>query len=337
MDKLTTPSNMDVDNEFSEDEGQNPEGTDDSNQEDNNSELSAEDRIWEADSIYDLDMDKLINGEAEADNNQEPNDELVPPKDEHISEGLVIKNPVLKFKGRDIPVASEEELINLAQKGLKLETEMGKIKPHKRLVDIIEAGKITEEDLVAFSDARNGNQGAIDYFKKMFGIVDVKNNDPYSFDFEEKTKAPETAYKPDVKASDPVKEWFDDYAHANPDVAGKVVKVTNEIDVSFFKEVYSPEIFPGFVQHVENGLFDSVYPFALKIKATNPALPWIVAYNKGIDAFNGTKAPAVQKKQPPVEASIPRNVQSQPSRKTESYDRVWDDDDYYKEIIRKIN
>jgi len=171
MDKLTTPSNMDVDNEFSEDEGQNPEVTDDSNQEENNSELSAEDRIWEADSIYDLDMDKLINGETESDNNQEPNDELVPPKDEQISEGLVIKNPVLKFKGRDIPVTSEEELINLAQKGLKLETEMGKIKPHKRLVDIIEAGKITEEDLVAFSDARNGNQGAIDYFKTIWIIV----------------------------------------------------------------------------------------------------------------------------------------------------------------------
>lgn len=338
--KLTTPDELDVNNALDD---QVNETTDEEEVKEVEKEKSIEDQIWEADSMEDLDMDKLLNEPESDDDSSDDNKseqeleghEENQPNETEEQSGLLIKNPVLKFHGREIPVTSEEEIINLAQKGLKLETEMGKIKPQKKLIDLIESNKLTEEDLVAYIDALKGNDGAIQFLKKKLNITDEKS-DYDDFFQEEKQPQQEVDYKPQPTSSDPVKEWFDDYVYGRPDLAGKVVQVTNEIDASFFKEIYSTDVFPGFVQHVESGMFDKVYPYALKIKATNPTMSWLTAYNRGVDASWQTEKP-VEKKAPKT-TKVPRQEPAQeykPQAKSD-YDKVWDDDEFYKDIKRKI-
>jgi len=46
-------------------------------------------------------------------------------------------------------------------------------------------------------------------------------------------------------------------------------------------EVYKPQMFEAFVDSVNTGEFDTVYPIAVKEKALNPALSWVQAYQVG--------------------------------------------------------
>jgi hypothetical protein len=343
--ELTTPEKMDVTNTETEEVNQvdetNEETSEETVENKDSQKLSTEDDIWNADDIDSLNVDKLFD---EPDEDEKPEtveskeeDPLSAP-DQETERGLVIKNPVLKFKGRNIPIDSEEELINLAQKGFKLESEMAKIKPQKRMLDIIESGKLTEEELVALSDLKGGKQEAINFFKDRYGIVEQKqddDDDDYFFGEKKKEVKAKTDYKPEVKQEDPVKEYFTEVSQNDSALAAKVVEIIKDLDATFYREIYSPDIFPGFVEHVKNGMFDKVYPYAIKIRASNPSLPWLAAYNKGVDIVMNNKQP--EKKEAPKRVSIPKT--SQPVTRVASkddYDKVWEDDDFYNEIRRKL-
>lgn len=343
--ELTTPDYMDVTNidteEVNQVEETNEETLKESIKEKDLQKVSTEDDIWNLDDIESLDVDDLF-GEPEENNKPEivesKEEDPFDVPDQEIKKGLVIKNPVLKFKGRDIPIDSEEELINLAQKGFKLESEMAKIKPQKRVLDIIESGKLTEEELVALSDLKGGKKEAINFFKDRYGIVEQKQDDDDDYFFGEKKKKEvevKNDYKPEVKTEDAVKEYFTEVSQNDSALAAKVVEVVKDIDATFYREIYSPEIFPGFVEHIKSGMFDKVYPYAMKIRASNPSLPWLVAYNKGVDIVMNNKQP--EKKEAPVRANIPKSNQttSRGSSKND-YDKIWEDDNFYDEVRRKL-
>ena len=347
MDQLTTPA-MDVEDSFEEqvDNTTTVQDTKDFS-------TMTEDDIWNTDDISSIVFD------TKQESNQEQNDvnslddvsdETKSQDADHLTNtdvttkpkegGLLITNPTLKFKGREIPIDNEEELINLAQKGFKLESEMAKLKPHKRLIDIIESQSLSEEDLIALSDLKQGKKEVMNFFKAKYGIEsDEKSDDPYDdlFGRTPKKEEKQVDYKPVVKSDDPVKDYFSEVAQNNPQLSGKVIEIVNDIEPSFYRELYSPEIFPSFVEHVSNGLFDKVYPYALKIRNSNPNLSWLVAYNKGVDIVNNPQNATV-KKQAPANVGIPKPSQNTSVRPgADDYARVWEDDEYYNSIKRKLS
>lgn len=251
--------------------------------------------------------------------------ETKPEVDQVETTGLTIKNPTLKYKGRDIPVDSEEEAINLMQKGFKLENEMSKIKPYKSYIAMIEASNITEEDMKAFGDAMSGNDGAKQYLADKLGLSSGTTGYEDSFFEEETPKKKEEEYKPEVTSQDEVAEFFHEYTTEKPEEAGKVSQVYSDIDNEFKREIYNPQTFPMFVKSIETGEFDEVYPLAIKARVSNPALSWLQAYAvAGQRLKEGTKQPETEV--PPKSTSIPKNGSSKRRTSGDSYDRAFEMD-----------
>lgn len=352
MEKLTTPE-MDVIEPSDNQVDDTTTGTQSANADisSNSSESSSViDDIWNVDDISSIDIDTLLNEQKKDDANVDAssdNKNELPPADNALADkneesGLVIKKPFLKFKGKEIPIDSEEELINLAQKGFKLESEMSRIKPYKRIIDVIESNGITEEELVALTDFKKGNKEALSFFKSKYGIKDEPKKsssfiDEMFEDKEEKKAESKTDYKPQVVPNDPVKEYFTEVAQSNPALSGKVVEIVNEIEPSFYRELYSPDVFPAFVEHVANGMFEKVYPYALKTKNANPTISWLVAYNKGVDIVTG-KTQQVKQKETPAGVSIPKPASpaSNSSKPSDDYARIWEDDEYYNSLRHNL-
>ena len=225
------------------------------------------------------------------------------PQVEENKNGLYISNPVLKFKGKDIPIESEDELIALAQKGFKLETEMSKIKPYKAIISVIKDSELTMEDIKALADMKGGNAKALDYLKKSAGIQDDENIYGRSI-FEEEKKPDGQEYTPEVPVQDQVAEYFKEYAEQKPEVGGKVASIYAELDDDFKAQVYNPRVFPGFVNSIETGEFEKVYPMAVKLKAINGALSWLEAYYTAGQQMNILQQ---EEKKPPTDVGIPDN------------------------------
>ncbi len=245
------------------------------------------------------------------------------------SNGLLIKNPVLKYKGREIPIDNEEEAINLMQKGFKLENEMAKIKPMKPYINILNSGNVTVEDLKAFDDAMSGNEQAKTYLAKKIGL---STNETDSNIFNEvDTSNNKEDYKPDVPAQDPVAEYFAGITEENPEVAGKVSSVYSDLEDEFKMEIYNPQVFPMFVQSVASGEFDELYPLALKERVNNPALSFLQAYQMAGQKRGQVK----QKSEVPTNAvKVPKNNSSKSRTSRDSYERAFDMDT--KELEAKL-
>lgn len=253
-------------------------------------------------------------GETNVETSTEPvvEDEQVEQVDQQT--GLVISNPVLKYKGKEIPIDSEEELIALAQKGFKLESEMGKIKPYKSMIKIIDNAGITAEDIQALADLKSGKKEALGYMKQSAGIEDEPE---YGSMFDE--DKPKEDYKPAVTQEDPVATIFSSVTEENPELAGKVSKIYEEIDDTFKLEVYRPEVFPMFIQSISSGEFEEVYPIALKTKMMNPALSWLEAY-----AMAGKNKAKPEKEVPPKDTSIPKQTDTKRNIKSLDYSSAYD-------------
>ncbi len=275
--------------------------------------------------------DELFGMTNDVDTETESKTELVEDVVEDVQQvetnGLMIKNPVLKYKGRDIPVDSEEEAINLMQKGFKLESEMSKIKPYKGYINILNDGDITIEDLQTFKDALGGNDGAKRTLATRFG--GVAENGTGSF-FDETPAKEESTYKPEVKTEDQVSDYFATLTEENPEVAGKISQVYSDIEDEFKVEVYNPQVFPMFASSIASGEFDRLYPIAIKLRLGNPGLTWLQAYQMaGKGGQTETKAVV-----PPKSTQTTRSSGSKPRTTGDSYDRAFSMDT--KELEAKL-
>ncbi len=248
-------------------------------------------------------------------------DEIVADEVPNVEQtGLMIKNPVLKYKGRDVPIDSEEEAINLMQKGFKLESEMSKIKPMKGMISILQDGNISVEDLTTFKDALGGNEGAKSALASRLGLQSKVEENNFFNTPDDQPEKKET-YKPEVKTEDPVSGYFAELTENKPEVAGKVSQVYSDIDDAFKLEVYTSDVFPMFASSIESGEFDRVYPLAIKMKMNNAGLTWLQAYQMAGQGQKGNEKATV----PPESAKIPKGGSSQ--RTTgDSYDRAFNMD-----------
>ena len=246
---------------------------------------------------------------------------------------FMTEKPVLKFKGKDVPIDSPEEIINLAQKGFLLETEMANIKPQKKLLKIVEG--IPLETLQAVADLSAGNKDAINYLKSQYGIEDTKSEDNFwdeGGDTSQKQE-PQT-YTPEVTPEDPVSDYFNEYANSNQVGAAKVNEVYSGLEETFKQEIYRPGVFEAFVASIETGEFESVYPLAVKEKTFNPAMTWIQAYQMALGK-TGEQPSAVT--EPPAAATPPKQQnQNRHLSGQAAADRVWNDPDYFAQLEAQI-
>jgi len=281
--------------------------------------------IWNKD-LDEVDIEELSQPEPEQKeepSEEEPTEEESQEETEVGSEeekeqpnGVVITRP-LKYRGKEIWVKTEEEAIELMQKGLDYSFKMNKIKPLRNIASIIEESGLEPEDVKALADAKQGKAEAIKYLANKFGIETEYEDDIFS---EEEPTGEE--YKPEVQQEDPIKEYYSDLTRRDPELAGKVSKVWDTLDETFKVELYNPEVFPAFVGSIQTGEFEQVLPEAVKIKALNPALSWIQAYQYAVQNVGSIE----NKTQEPSSVVKPKRPQKQRKRmKTieETYDEIW--------------
>jgi len=280
------------------------------------------DEVWEKD-LDEIDISELSNEPTDEKATEEPvekKDEKADVGSEEESnepQGLVITRP-LKYRGKEIWVRTEDEAIELMQKGLDYSFKMNKIKPLRNIASIIEEAGITPEDVKALADAKNGKAEAIKYLANKFGI-ELEPEDDF-FSEEEPTGAD---YKPEVQEEDPIREFYSDLTQRDPELAGKVSKIWDTLDDTFKVELYKPDVFPAFVGSVQTGEFEQVLPEAVKIKALNPALSWLQAYQYAVQNIS----PVQRQVSEPTETVKPKKtVKTKTKRKTieETYDEIWD-------------
>jgi hypothetical protein len=308
----------------------------------------AYDKVWEKD-IDSVNPDELnaVDEEPEAtvDPLQAEDNEQV-DMDEAMNVFMAEK-PVLKYKGKDVPIETKEELIALAQKGFDYESKMANIKPKNKVLKIVDG--IPLEVLQAVSDLNSGKKEAIQFLKDKYGIVDQepprkRDEDEVDSLFGEpkedteqkpKQEATKSQYVPEIPTEDPVMEFWEEYSKTNTQMAAKVNDIYSELDESFKAEVYKPEVFQSFVASVETGEFETVYPLAIKEKTLNPAMTWLQAYQLAAQKVGSQKEQ--QTKKPPAEAAPVKDTKSGRDMSVDSIvDRVWNDDEYFKEVERKL-
>jgi len=256
---------------------------------------------------------------------------------------FMVDKPVLKFKGKDIPIDSTEELINLAQKGMQMETTAAEMKPKKKILRIVEG--IPAEVLQAVADIHSGNKDAISYIKKQYGIEDTRSAAPKEADsiWDDPATEPEvppvkeeaSTYSPVMETEDPLGDYWNEFAQSNPTVAAKVNETYSALDESFKSEVYTADVFKHFISSVESGEFDKAYPIAIKEKSLNPAMTWVQAM--AIAARRKTEPARVQT-EPPASATPPANTSAADRNMGEQSkaDRVWNDDAYFNDLEAKL-
>ena len=236
--------------------------------------------------------------------------------------------PVLKFKGKDIPIDSPEEIVALAQKGFLMESEQAKIKPYKKMISTV--SDVPLEVLQAVADLNSGKQEALEYLKDHYGI-DSKQDDDYFGENNDDVKTDST-YTPEVKEEDPVKDYWDSIVSEDSEMAAKVNTVYKDLDPAFQNQIYDPALFPAFVESVKSGEFDRVYPIAMKERMLNPALDWVSAYQSAA----GKTGQQPERNEPPASAQQPRQEQVRRLDSSANADAIWDNSEAFEKMSREI-
>lgn len=276
-------------------------------------------------------VDKILDNKEQTQTEAEPATESEPEQSEEeaASEAFMSAAPVLKFKGKEIPIDSPDEMVALAQKGFLLETEQAKIKPMKKIVNTV--SDVPLEVLQAVADLNSGKQEALEYLRNHYGIETKSDDDMFS-EYNDESKKEASTYTPEVSEEDPVKEYWDTIVSEDTEVAAKVNEVYKDLDPAFQNQVYDPALFPAFVESIRTGEFDEVYPIAMKERMLNPALDWVTAYQ----AAAGKLGQQSQRNEPPASAQQPRQQEQRRLDTSAMADDIWADDEAFEKMQREI-
>lgn len=248
-------------------------------------------------------------------------DESTDSDDKLTENGVLITKP-LKYKGREIFITNEDEAIALMQKGLGYEMKMSKIKPLGKIADIVAKGNVTAEEIQALADAKAGNSEALDYLSRQFGLKHDRSDESIFDDEEEPSVGSE--YTPHIEESNPILEIIDAIKEQDPKAATNIIGAYEEVPDTFKAELSNPQVFQAFAADVMNGMFDNIYPSAIKEKAANPALTWIQAYQTAYAKQQSASTVSEKKSQPPKAKKTKSGKRSY--QKQETYESYWDKD-----------
>jgi len=227
--------------------------------------------------------------------------ESEPNKEEQTTNNnLITLTKPLKYRGQEIYPKTEDELIELAQKGLDYSFKMNKIAPYREIVDVAVKYNLTAKDieeLIKSKDASNNE-------------VDLDENEMF---FDEQTE---------VSIADSI---IKQVAMRNKPLANKVKNIYNSLDETFKYELNDEELFKAFVGSINTGEFEKVYNDVVKLKSQNPFMTWIEAYS---NVVNGVKPKNVKEPNGVLDDVKGKSKRNLPQNKTikEQYDEVWSKD-----------
>jgi len=343
---LATPTSLDADSKSLEEETQtlSTNSTEDvkdsiepSDEETTNSSKTED--IWnKKESIEDLEnslFNKEPSEESEQSNVEDTNQELESNTDDNIGSKSVIIDRPLKYRGNEIWVKNQDEAIELMQKGMDYSFKMNKIKPHRQVID---DNGLSTEDVQALVDAKNGNKQALNYLAKNFGIEQEQSNDFGSDLFDDGETSQQEEYKPQVEQEDPVTEMYTELSNKDPELAGKVAKIYEDLDPTFKQEVYTPQVFGAFINTVQTGTFEKVLPYAIKTKAINPSLSWIQAYDYATKELQDNGDLTTRQVSEPDETVKPKQTKTKPKPKSikKSYEEIWNEKQSIEDLEKEL-
>ncbi len=334
METLTTPLNEDVNTEIVTPEVPVEDAPLTEVEETTQEEQAKADAIWN-DDLSDETVNDLFKEPLRDTTNPQEVEALVTTENTIVDEigAFMVEKPVLKFKGRDIPIDSQDELIALAQKGFSFETEMANIKPQKKVLSIVDG--IPLDVLQAVSDLNNGKDDALAFLQERYGIEMSRNNDVDDlFADEVQVTDKPTTYKPEMEVEDPIQSMWGEFANANQTAAAKVSEIYGQLEPSFQAELYKEGVFPSFIKSVSDGEFDRVYPLVVKEKSLNPAMTWLQAYGQAVSKSG--KRQEVNTEPPASVRPVKQQVQPRNGGEGDRAAQVWADDSYYKEVEAKL-
>ena len=304
--------------------------------------------VWNNDSEIDLNdlnnndttnpqqVDDSVNSTNELDNNELDNTQQL-DNTEPVPNGVVISKP-LKYKGNDISISSEDEAIALMQKGLDYEFKMSKIKPFRQAIQIIDDNGLSKEDIQALADIKDGKAEALNYIADKYNVpmeTQDEQNDNL-FDDNGTTDNKVTDYKPEVSdnGTNEILNYFQEYSNSEPEKAGAVLGIYNNLEPSFQLEVTNNmPTFQAFIEDINKGVFNKIYPEVVKAKALNNNISWLQAYAgvaQKILKPNDVKEPtgSVQRKQVQQRKATRNNGND--------YETAWDDDTSFQEFEHQL-
>jgi len=207
----------------------------------------------------------------------------------------------LKYRGKEIYPESEEELIELAQKGLDYSFKMNKISQYRELIDFVVKNNISLEDIKNKFENSNSNEEE-QYYDDMF---EFENNQINDFDISKKI--------------------INQIKKTNPVLANKISSIYNLIDDTFKIELNDERLFNAFVGSVANGEFEKIYDNVVKFKAKNPFMTWIEAYS---NVANGIKQKEPTEPTEPIQDTYNKKERKVNKNKSieEQYSEIWEKD-----------
>jgi len=297
------------------------------------SDLMQEDDVWNSNEDIDTLFEKVTTNTVQTEQNE--NTQTEPQQNGYQ---LVLTKP-LKYRGKEIYVKTEDELIELAQKGMDYSLKMNKIKPYRELIDRLDGSSVSLNDVYEYIEALKGDENAKRNIATKFGSFqeDTENNNfLYEEDPVENIENNSNTQQQENNKNNFIDGIIKQLHSQNPELYGKVIKVYNEIDNQFKYEItQSKDVFESFIGSVAQGEFDEVYPYAVKEKSLNPHMTWIQAYIKGneIRLNGGYQEP--QKPSEPIQQDV-KNVKKQPKTIKEKYDEIWDNKHSIEELEQML-
>jgi len=276
-------------------------------------ETNEYDEIWEN---KDVTFDDLLNAGNEekteepvvGENNieqQEDNLTNPEPQQQTGSNYITLTRP-LKYRGKEFYPQTEEELIELAQKGLDYSFKMNKIKPYRQLIELLESNGISAEDAINKLNSTVGSN---------------RTTEENAFANSESTHQQNT----NVNEGHILYPYVQELGRIDGSLPSKVINTFDNIDPSFKVEITSNNLIKPFITSVVNGEFSRVYPVATNVKNANPYMSWGEAYSIASKQIANNATRDVSK-ETSEELRTNKVKKEKPRPKTieEQYNEIWD-------------
>ena len=256
--------------------------------------------IWDKDVSFDDLKEFKINDEPRQ---EKTIDDIIneEKQDDNSNQNFITLTRPLKYRGKEIYPQTEEELIELAQKGLDYSFKMNKIKPYRDLITYLEDNNIQPNDVI--SKLKNNND-FVQTEQNTFGS-DAQTELDYSGHF--------------------LSKQLDYYSKVDKNIAIKIAKTFDSLPNEFKVEIANGNLGDAFATSIASGEFDRVYGEAKKVKEQNPYMSWIEAYKlAGQNIVN----PKITKDSTEPDVKD-KKVKTRNRKKTieEQYNEIWENNE----------
>lgn len=245
---LDEAKGLDSDADGNEDQQEEPtDMSDDSREDEDSGENTGED---EEDSSEE--NDRNIDEDEDTENNEGEHEDSTDDSDTHDDESTSNFEPIeVEVGGQTISIDSKEEMMAFIKKGA---TSLNPKKVRKSANDqIIEQGKVSQDDLQLFIDAKNGNKAALAKIAKnaSIDIYDLNEEDVYTPEFQPQVMTEIDEIADDIMSND---KLYSDFKN-----------VSSTVPQDFMNEVATnPKALRNFASHIETGLAQKIIPAAMK-------------------------------------------------------------------------